>query len=56
MSPTLTPPAALGARVARGLAAVPVLFALLYATCPQGGGFSFTMQVGGLHLAGSTCR
>ncbi len=43
-------------RLARALAAVPILFAFVYASCGQGSGFSFAVDVAGLHLAGSTCR
>jgi len=44
------------ARATRLLAAVPILFAFVYSSCGQGTGFSFSVQVAGLHLAGSTCR
>jgi hypothetical protein len=43
-------------RLARALAALPILFAFAYSPCAQGAGFSFAVHVGGLHLAGSTCR
>jgi hypothetical protein len=43
-------------RALRALAALPILFAFVYTTCPQGPGFSVSMQVGGLHLAASTCH
>ena len=43
-------------RAARALAALPILFAFVYTTCPQGTGFSLSMQLGGLHVAASTCR
>ena len=44
-------------QIARALAVVPVLFALVYTSCPSGGsGFALSLHVGELHLAASTCR
>jgi hypothetical protein len=44
------------AAVGRLLAAVPILFAVVYSSCGQGTGFTLSVQVGGFHLAASTCR
>ncbi len=56
MTAALAPSTSRVARFARALAAVPVLFSLAYVTCGHGTGFSLAVEIGGLHLAASTCR